>query len=169
MTNSSTVFTYWAEYIQNLYCIYFLKMSQNQLSHYWTKSFLVPRLWNKCFMVSLLKKSWWLTCPKFACHTTKYILALDRCYWFSIEANKYINFEMTIFLYTENQEQWMKSMKENKYRLFIGMRGCVQGSESRSNHRKCFKKAKGMDKKSGIHVLKKWMVLTLVMIFYGFV
>ena len=130
MRNSSTVFTYWAEYIQNLYCVYFLKMSQNQLSQYWTsffalnKSFLVPRLWNKCFTVSLLKKSWWLTCPKFACHTTKYILALNRCYWFSIQANKYINFEMTVFLYTgvlipdliienalKKQKEWTKNQE----------------------------------------------------------
>ena len=32
-------------------------------------------------MVSLLNKSFWLTCHKPACHTTEYILALDRCSW----------------------------------------------------------------------------------------
>ena len=32
-------------------------------------------------MVSLLNKSFWLICHKLACHTTEYILALDKCSW----------------------------------------------------------------------------------------
>ena len=46
---------------------------------------------------------------------------------------------------------------------------CVQGSGSRSNHRKCFKKCRKMAKKSGKYILKKGMVLTIVMLFDGFV
>ena len=35
------------------------------------------------FMVSLLNKSFWSTCHKLTCHTTEYILALDRFSWTS--------------------------------------------------------------------------------------
>ena len=47
-------------------------------------------------------------------------------------------------------------------KMFIVLRGSVQGSEFRSNYRKCFKKSKKVAKKSGKFVLKKGMALTIV-------
>ena len=39
--------------------------------------------------------------------------------------------------------------------LYSGTMGCVQGSGSRSNHRKCFKKSRKMAKKSGKKIFLK--------------
>ena len=51
----------------------------------------------------------------------------------------------------------------------IVLRGCVQGSGFKSNHRNCFKKSRKMARKSEKYILKKAMALTIVMVFYGFV
>ena len=69
---------------------------------------------------------------------------------FNTNKQMYINFEMTFVLYSENQEQWAV------FRVL-------------GHHRKCFKKSRKMAKKSGKYIFKKGIVLTIVMLFYGFV
>jgi hypothetical protein len=68
---------------------------------------------------------------------------------FNTNKQMHINFEMTFVLYSENQEQWAV------FRVL--------------GHRKCFKKSRKMAKKSGKYIFKKGIVLTIVMLFYGFV
>jgi hypothetical protein len=53
-------------------------------------------------------------------------------------------------------------------KVFI-VRGCVQGSGFRSNHRNCFKRSRKMAIKSEKYALKKAMALTIVMVFDGFI
>ena len=79
----------------------------------------------------------------------------DQKSWFIFMFYIYIgHIEKTFFLFSENQEKWMESL-EKIGKVFIVLRGCVQGSGFRPNHRKCFKKSKKMAKILGKYVLKK--------------
>ena len=75
-----------------------------------------------------------------------------------------------LFVQSEAESRNFREVPRVLHLAVIVLRGCcVQGSGSKSNHRKCFEKSRKMAKKSGKYMFKKGIVLTTVMLFYGFV
>ena len=79
----------------------------------------------------------------------------------------YINFEMTFFLYSENQEQWMKSLEKIGSSLSWETVFRVLGPDLIIEN--ALKNLEKWSKNQENIYIKKGMVLTIVMIFYGFV